>query len=455
MARMRRSATSATASGTACPTRSWAGPSPRSPGLIDLGIAPARRVSPLCPRARVDSPTSRSRAPAPSCRSTHQLAERVRGWRQLRVGGDRLRGRRAGGQDRRGAREPARAPHVIAIDPSGDVGGAISPRRPARARPRRDEAEVAAAEAVGARRHVHDHLHLRHHRPPKGCVLSQRNYRQVVNMCEERACSRRATSSTSSSRWRTPTLLIQLLAIDLGGGIAYFGGDPKQIVPELMEVHPTTCRRCRGSSRRSTRSSPPTATPSRSRRRRRRAEGARAAGRRPGGPRRAAGPLRQGRRGAVQERPRNVLRRGAQAGQHGAAPIAKEILEFFYACGVPVMEGYGMTETATVATTQTVEDHRLGRSARRCPAASADRRRRRGPDQGPEHLRRLLQERRRELRHDRRRLAAHRRPRLAGRGRLPLHHRPQKDIIITAGGKNLTPANIENDLKQSAGSRRP
>src|SRR5680860_49866 len=34
----------------------------------------------------------------------------------------------------------------------------------------------------------------------------------------------------------------------------------------------------------------------------------------------------------------------------GAVPIATEILEFFYACGVPVMEGYGMTETATVAT---------------------------------------------------------------------------------------------------------
>ena len=34
----------------------------------------------------------------------------------------------------------------------------------------------------------------------------------------------------------------------------------------------------------------------------------------------------------------------------GAAPIAGEILEFFYACGVPVMEGYGRLETSTSAT---------------------------------------------------------------------------------------------------------
>src|SRR5204863_2123761 len=51
----------------------------------------------------------------------------------------------------------------------------------------------------------------------------------------------------------------------------------------------------------------------------------------------------------------------------GAAPIAREILEFFYACGVPVMEGYGMTETATVATGQTVEDHRLGSVGKALP----------------------------------------------------------------------------------------
>ncbi len=34
-------------------------------------------------------------------------------------------------------------------------------------------------------------------------------------------------------------LLIQLATFDLGGTLAYFGGDTKQIVPELMEVKPT------------------------------------------------------------------------------------------------------------------------------------------------------------------------------------------------------------------------
>jgi long-chain acyl-CoA synthetase len=55
----------------------------------------------------------------------------------------------------------------------------------------------------------------------------------------------------------------------------------------------------------------------------------------------------------------------------GAAPIAKEILEFFYGCGVPVLEGYGMTETATVASYSTIENHRFGVGRRALPGVEA------------------------------------------------------------------------------------
>ena len=55
----------------------------------------------------------------------------------------------------------------------------------------------------------------------------------------------------------------------------------------------------------------------------------------------------------------------------GAAPIAPDILEFFYACGVPVLEGYGMTETSTVATYSTLEHHKFGTVGRAAARASS------------------------------------------------------------------------------------
>jgi long-chain acyl-CoA synthetase len=148
----------------------------------------------------------------------------------------------------------------------------------------------------------------------------------------------------------------------------------------------------------------------------------------------------------------------------GAAPIAKEILEFFYACGVPVLEGYGMTETATAATISTVENHRFGTVGRALPGVelkiaedgellvkganifngywnNADASFGAVVD-GWLHTGDLAS--------------------IDDDGYVTITGR-KKDIIITAGGKNLTPANLENDLKQSRwisqavmhGDRRP
>jgi long-chain acyl-CoA synthetase len=148
----------------------------------------------------------------------------------------------------------------------------------------------------------------------------------------------------------------------------------------------------------------------------------------------------------------------------GAAPIAPEILEFFYAAGVPVFEGYGMTETSTAATFQSAEEHKFGTVGKPFPGIEL-----RIADDGE-----VLVKGANVF------AGYHKRDDAAfgviedgwlhtgdlgsldEDGFLTITGR-KKDIIITAGGKNLTPANIENDMKQSRwisqavmhGDRRP
>jgi long-chain acyl-CoA synthetase len=148
----------------------------------------------------------------------------------------------------------------------------------------------------------------------------------------------------------------------------------------------------------------------------------------------------------------------------GAAPIQKEILEFFYACGVPVMEGYGMTETATVASAGTLEHFKFGTVGKPLPGVEI----RIAEDgevliKGPNIFQGYYK-------NDDASFGTIKDGWLHTGdlgsidedGYLSITGR-KKDIIITAGGKNLTPANIENDLKSTRfisqavmhGDRRP
>lgn len=51
----------------------------------------------------------------------------------------------------------------------------------------------------------------------------------------------------------------------------------------------------------------------------------------------------------------------------GGAPLDRDILEFFHAAGVKILEGWGLTETAGAFTVNTLDDYRLGTVGRPFP----------------------------------------------------------------------------------------
>src|SRR5262249_3804119 len=149
----------------------------------------------------------------------------------------------------------------------------------------------------------------------------------------------------------------------------------------------------------------------------------------------------------------------------GGAPLAKEIAEFFDALGIRILEGYGLTECTSAATTNTPAHYRFGTVGRALPGFELR------LDEDGELLMRSATVF----------AGYHRDPDATAAvlledgwlrsgdiaeidedGFVRITDR-KKDIIVTAGGKNVAPQNIENDLKTSqlvsqalvVGDRRP
>ena len=149
----------------------------------------------------------------------------------------------------------------------------------------------------------------------------------------------------------------------------------------------------------------------------------------------------------------------------GGAPLAKEIAEFFDALGIRILEGYGLTECTSAATTNTPYRYRFGTVGQALPGVEL-----RLDDDGE-----LL------MRSETIFAGYHRDPEATAAvllddgwlrsgdiaeidvdGFVRITDR-KKDIIVTAGGKNVAPQNIENELKASrfvsqalvVGDRRP
>jgi len=148
----------------------------------------------------------------------------------------------------------------------------------------------------------------------------------------------------------------------------------------------------------------------------------------------------------------------------GAAPINPDILRFFDAAGVLVLEGWGMTETSTAATISSPEDFKTGTIGKPFPGCDV----KIAEDgeilvKGPNVFQGYYknEEATRETIVDGW-LHTGDIGEMDSEGFIKITGR-KKDIIITAGGKNITPANLENEIKQQplvsqcvvVGDRRP
>ncbi len=133
----------------------------------------------------------------------------------------------------------------------------------------------------------------------------------------------------------------------------------------------------------------------------------------------------------------------------GGAPLAQEIAEFLHALGVLVLEGYGMTENSTVTAVNRLERYKFGTVGKALPGTEI----RIAPDgeiliRG-EHVFKAYYrdpEATREAIDGDGWLHSGDIGVLDGDGFLRITDR-KKDIIVTSGGKNVAPQNVENLLK--------
>jgi long-chain acyl-CoA synthetase len=287
--------------------------------------------------------------------------------------------------------------------------------------------------------------------PPKGCVLTHRNWLALFHIIEElEQVGHDDVVYLFLPLAHVFAQIVELGAVYAGATLVYFGGDIRRIIPELAEARPTFLPSV-------PRIFEKLYTPF--------------AGAVPAD--RLAQLVHVGLeyrrlRAADLDVPADLAAAFAAADEAlfakvravfggrikqaltGAAPIAKEVLEFFYAAGVPVLEGYGLTETAAVGTVTTLSKFRFGTVGVEAP----DVRIRIGEDgeilmSGPHVFAGYW--------NNRDATAATVVDGWVHTGDLGAIDEDgfvtitgrKKDIIITSGGKNIAPANIENELRQS------
>jgi long-chain acyl-CoA synthetase len=162
---------------------------------------------------------------------------------------------------------------------------------------------------------------------------------------------------------------------------------------------------------------------------------------------------------------KNRLGGRLRLGLSGGAPLAKEIIEFFHALDILILEAYGLTECTSGATSNRIDAYRFGSVGRALPGTEL-----RIAEDGELLIRSETvfsgyfkdPEATREVLSDDGWLRSGDIAVIDTEGFVTITDR-KKDILVTAGGKNVAPQNIENLLKLSplvsqalvVGDRRP
>lgn len=293
--------------------------------------------------------------------------------------------------------------------------------------------------------------------PPKGCVISHGNYRSMLDMSESvEILGAGETTFLYLPLAHVFALLIQYGTLDVGGRIAYWERDQLRIVPSLSEIKPENF-------------------PSVPRIFEKVHDSAIAGSAGDGGLKAAifnwavkvgkkVNDLEdQGKKpGALLARKhaladklvftkiRDIFGGNLKLAITGAAPIDPEIIRFFHAAGVPVLEAWGMTETSTGGTLNLPGTFRVGTVGQALPGVDLKTAEDgellvKGPNvfQGYYKNQEATDETIIDGWLHTGDLAS-----IDDEGYVTITGR-KKELIITAGGKNITPVNIEALVKRN------
>jgi long-chain acyl-CoA synthetase len=312
--------------------------------------------------------------------------------------------------------------------------------------------------------------------PPKGCMLTHGNYRENLAMLE-RAVGEELGDDPVFFAFlplaHTFTRMLQMFALDVGATLAYWDGDKDNLIENLRDVKPThfpavprifekihaqALARADGTMKRKLLDKAIETG--------RKVRELVREGESPGPVLKAEFELADRQ---ILSNVRDLFGGELRLALTGAAPVAKELLEFFDACGVLVLEGYGSTETSAVVAANRPDDFRfgtVGKPLEGCDVkigdAPSDDDDESGEDEddadtggeilvrGP-HVFKCYYDREEdtsEVLDDDGWFHTGDLGRLDDDGFLVITGRT-KDIIVTSSGKNVTPSNIENAIKES------